>query len=146
MAEVGSVFRVTRLDLRRRRVDSALMTLGERFATAVAARDAEELRGLLAANVDFKGLTPRRFWEASTPDEVLEIVLGNWFGEQDRIDGVAAIEDGEDVGDVRRVGYRFEVTTPDGPHVVEQQAYYYEHENRLLYLRVVCSGFRPVSD
>lgn len=121
------------------------MTLGQRFATAVADRDAEALRGLLAAKVDFKGLTPRRFWEAGSADEVLEIVFDNWFEEQDRVDEVLAVEDGEDVGDVRRVGYRFRVITPDGPHVVEQQAYYYEHENQMLYLRIVCSGFRPVS-
>lgn len=119
------------------------MGLGERFATAVAKRDTDGLRAMLDEHVDFKGLTPKRFWEADTPDGVLEVVFGNWFEEQDHIEGIASIDEGDDVGDIRRVGYRFEVTTPDGPHIVEQQAYFYEYDDKLLYLRVVCSGFRP---
>jgi hypothetical protein len=35
------------------------------------------------------------------------------------------------------------VTTPDGPHLVEQQAYY-SADDRIHYLRVLCSGFRPI--
>jgi hypothetical protein len=119
------------------------MSIGESFATALARKDAMALRALLAPDVDFRGLTPRRFWEASNPDGVLDILLGNWFEADDHIDGIAALEQGDDVGDVRRVGYRFDVTTPDGPHIVEQQAYYREQADHLHYLRIVCSGFRP---
>lgn len=119
------------------------MSLGERFATAIATRDHDALRALLADDVDFKGLTPRRFWEAGTADEVLDIVFGNWFEEQDHIDAIASLEHGEDVGEVRRIGYRFLLTTPDGAHMVEQQAYYTEVDDKLHYLRIVCSGFRP---
>jgi hypothetical protein len=118
-------------------------SVGSRFVTAIAQRDKESLRALLAHNVDFKGLTPKKFWEGSNPDEVLETVFDNWFEEQDHIDEVVQSDQGEDVGDVKRIGYRFRITTPDGPHLVEQQAYYYEYDDQILYLRVVCSGYRP---
>ena len=117
--------------------------VGRRFAEAIAGKNEAALRGLLADDVDFKGLTPRRFWEAASPDEVTEMVFGNWFEEQDRIDAVTVLDEGDDVGDTHRVAYRFDLTTPDGPRVVEQQAYYRDQDDRLVYVRLVCSGFRP---
>jgi hypothetical protein len=119
------------------------VTVAESFASALARKDKAALRAILATDIDFKGLTPRRFWEASTADEVLDVLLGSWFEADDHIDGIAALERGDDVEDVHRVAYRFDVTTPDGPHTVEQQAYYRESDGRLIYLRIVCSGFRP---
>jgi hypothetical protein len=119
------------------------VTVAENFASALARRDQEALRATMAPDIDFKGLTPRRFWEASNPDEVLEILLGNWFEPHDHIDGIDSLERGDDVEDVRRVSYRLAITTPDGPHTVEQQAYYRESDGRLGYLRIMCSGFRP---
>lgn len=118
-------------------------SLGRTFVDAVAARDTEALADLFSADLDFKAVTPRKFWEASTPDEAVEVVLGNWFKESDHIDAVAVV-DGEPVGDTQRVGYRFEVTNGDGPHLVEQQAYYRSEDGRMSYVRVVCSGYRPV--
>ena len=35
---------------------------------------------------------------------------------------------------------------PDGPFVVEQQAYYEERDGRIGWMRVICSGFRPRTD
>jgi hypothetical protein len=118
-------------------------SVGERFVTAIATRDAEGLSALLAPKVDFRGLTPKRFWEASTPEQVVDVVLGNWFEETDHIESVRRLEVGEDVGDVQRVGYRFDITNGDGPSVVEQQAYYWAEAEKIHYLRIVCSGFRP---
>ena len=91
-------------------------SLGQRLARALADKDEAALRGVLADDVDFRGLTPGRSWEASSPDEV---------------------------GDTARVGYRFDVDNPDGQHVVEQQVYYRGDSGRITYARVVCSGFRP---
>lgn len=116
--------------------------LGSRFATALAAKDSAALTDLLTPDVDFLGLTPRRMWEAHSPEEVLEI-LATWFGEQDLIDTLDEITAGQPVEDTEHVGYRLTVTTPDGPHTVAQQAYYRADGDRIAYLRVMCSGFRP---
>lgn len=118
-------------------------SLGRRFAEAIAAKDSEALRSVLSPDLDFRALTPRKFWEAADADEVLEIVFGSWFEESDHIDELVEVTDGEDVEDTHRVGYRFAITNPDGAHTVEQQTYYRAEGDRIDYLRVVCSGFRP---
>ena len=48
-----------------------------------------------------------------------------------------------DMVDRQRVAWRFAVSTPDGPHLVEQQAYYSTTDGRISWMRVLCSGFRP---
>jgi hypothetical protein len=118
--------------------------LGTRFARAIAAKDSDALAALLAPDVDFRALTPRKFWEGATPEEVLEVVFGNWFEEQDHIDALIGVTLGEPVEDTQQVGYRFAITNPAGRHVVEQQAYYRAEGDRIGYLRLVCSGYRPV--
>jgi hypothetical protein len=119
--------------------------LGTRFAEAIAAKDADALTSLLAPDVDFRALTPRKFWEAASPEEVLEVVFGNWFEEGDRIDALVGVTSGAPVEDTHHVGYRFAITNPDGRHTVEQQAYYRSDGDRIGYLRVVCSGYRPAA-
>ena len=47
--------------------------------------------------------------------------------------------------DFDRVAWRFAVSTPDGPHLVEQQAYYSVTDGRISWMRVLCSGFRPAT-
>lgn len=115
---------------------------GRRFVDAIAARDHDTMTAVLAADVDFKGLTPRRLWEAASPGGVVDAVLGHWFEDQDRITAVTGVEE-DSVADTARIGYGFELELPDGPYVVEQQAYYRTDGDRISYLRVVCSGFRP---
>ena len=118
-------------------------SLGAEFARAIAAKDADRLRALLHPEIDFKALTPRRFWEASGPDEVATIVLGSWFGDGDDIEGVEHI-DTDAFADRERVGYRFSVRTPDGRFLVEQQAYIEPRDGQIGWMRVLCSGYRPV--
>ena len=88
-----------------------------RFARALAGKDVEALRDVLAEDVDFRGLTPRRDWEAAGVDGVLDILLGSWFEPQDVIEEALAIDEGDAVEDTAQVRYRFAITTPDGPHV-----------------------------
>ena len=114
------------------------------FVDAIVARDEDALRGTLAPGVDFKGLTPGRLWEADDPDGVLDVVFGHWFEEHDKVTGVADLTEGE-VGDTSRIGYQLDLELPDGPYVVEQQAYYRTGPAGIDYLRIVCSGFRPRS-
>jgi hypothetical protein len=117
------------------------MSTGGRLVEAITTHDPQSLRGLFADSVDFKAVTPRRFWEASTSDEAVDVILGHWFEESDHID--SATHDEGSVADTQRVSYRFEISNADGPQVVEQQAYYRTTDGRIDYLRVVCSGFRP---
>lgn len=118
-------------------------SLGLRLARAIADKDESALRGVLADDVDFRGLTPGRTWEASSPDEVVDIAFGHWFEDSDRI--VAdTVTEGDEVGDTARVSYRFDIDNPDGEHVVEQQVYYRgAADGRIGYARIVCSGYRP---
>jgi hypothetical protein len=117
--------------------------LGADFAHAVAAKDADRIRALVHPEVDFRGMTPSRIWEASDPDALLEILLGCWFDDSDEVESVEAVES-DSFADRERVGYRFAVRNPDGLHLVEQQAYIGERDGRIAWMRVVCSGFRPI--
>jgi hypothetical protein len=117
-------------------------SLGADFARAIAEKDRDRVRELLASDVDFRAMTPSRSWEASDPDAVLEIVFGHWFEDADEIEAVEAI-DTDDVADRQRVGYRFGVRNAEGSFVVEQQAYLAERDGEISWMRVVCSGFRP---
>ena len=82
-----------------------------RFATAVAERDRTGLRSLLGDDVDFKALTPGRFWEAENPEEVDAIVFDQWFAEADRVTAVVDVEEGQ-VVDTHRVGYSSTCSAP----------------------------------
>ncbi|MGN7246609.1 nuclear transport factor 2 family protein [Janibacter anophelis] len=119
------------------------MGIGEDFAHAVAAKDRAALERLLAPDVDFKGLTPGRLWEATGPDEVAEVIFGSWFERSDTIESLVAVETGAAVGDTERVSYRLDLSNDRGPQVVEQQAYHRCADGRITHLRVLCSGFRP---
>jgi SnoaL-like domain len=121
-----------------------MTTLGERFVRALAAKDFAGVAAVLHPEVDFRGMTPGRFWEATGPDQVIEQVLKQWFEDQDQIDALVELEAGG-FGDRDRVGWRFAVTTPDGPGLVEQQAFYSATGDQIGWMRVMCSGFRPTS-
>ena len=122
---------------------SATETLGARLAVAIADRDREALRALFATPVEFRAVTPRRFWDADTPTDVADIVLGTWFDPTKRVLDVTDVEE-EVVGDVPKISYRMSVSTASGPTVIEQVAYYTEQDGQITHLRLVCSGFRSV--
>jgi hypothetical protein len=116
--------------------------LGKAFAEALARKDFAGVAALLDSEIDFRGLTPGRSWEASGADAVLEMVLGHWFEDSDEIEQVVSL-DTDAFADRQRVAYRFHVRNPDGKFVVEQQAYYTERDGQITWMRVLCSGFRP---
>jgi hypothetical protein len=118
-------------------------SLGADFARALAVKDSAAIGELIHPEIDFQGLTPSRSWEASSRDELLSILFGDWFEEKDEIEALESVES-DTVVDRERVGYRFSVSNPDGRHVVEQQAYLAERDGQICWMRVVCSGFRPV--
>jgi len=101
------------------------------------------LLSILHPDLEFRGLTPRKFWEADTAKEFVDdILFGHWFEASDHVEGIEAIEVST-LPESNRVGYRLRVTNPDGAFVVEQQAYYEERDGRIGWMRVLCSGFRP---
>jgi len=121
-----------------------MSTIGERFADAIVVHDADALAELFADEVDFRGMTPRQSWEATKPAEVVDVVLGHWFEETDLIGSVARAE-AAPVSDTSHVSYRFDIENEDGAQVAEQQAYYRVEGDRIVWMRVLCSGFRPRS-
>lgn len=120
---------------------SATETLGARFAAAIEVHDRTALRDLFATPVEFRAVTPRRFWDAETPTDVADIVLGTWFDGGKQVMHVSLVED-DTVGDLSKISYRMSVATESGPTVIEQVAYYAVQDDRISHLRLVCSGFR----
>jgi hypothetical protein len=119
---------------------------GERFARALAARDTAVLRAVLADPIDFAALTPGRHWQASAPGEVIdEIVLGTWFKASDDIRGLESLSASRLPGR-EHVSYLLRVRNADGDHLVEQQAYYNTDGARITWMRVLCSGYRPLAE
>src|SRR5688572_29286719 len=98
---------------------------------------------LLDPQVDFRALTPGRFWEVSSARELVDdVIFGRWFEPTDRIESIESIESGV-VADRHRVAYQLRVVNDDGPFLVEQQAYFEVAVGRITMLRVMCSGYRP---
>jgi hypothetical protein len=118
-------------------------TIGAAFARAFAAKDAGRIRELVDPEIDFRGLTPSRYWEAGDPAELVSILFDCWLEDKDEVESLERVES-DTVADRERVGYRMTVTNPDGRHVVEQQAYIGTRDGLIDWMRVVCSGFRPL--
>ena len=121
----------------------SLQNIGVAYATALAAKDYEQLRQLLAPEIDFRSLTPNRIWEAGDSDTVIREILQLWFEDSDEIRSLESVQT-DVVGDRERVGYRFAVRNPEGDFLVEQQAYFSSRDGKIEWMRVMCSGFRPV--
>jgi hypothetical protein len=116
--------------------------LGARFVEALAAKDAARLGAVLHPEVDFRGLTPNRLWEAHDRDAALEIVLDEWFGPSDELEDLLLVEL-DAVSDREQLRFRFRGRNAEGPFVVEQAAYIAERDGSIGWMRVVCSGMRP---
>jgi hypothetical protein len=123
---------------------TATSTLGTSFAEALAKKDFDTLTSLLHPEIDFRGLTPRRSWEAGTPQDVVQGLLRQWFEDSDEIDELVSLA-ADSFADRERIGYRFRLHNPEGQFLVEQQAYMSERDGKIGWMRVLCSGFRPVS-
>jgi hypothetical protein len=117
--------------------------LGIDLSHAIARQDAKALRSLISTPVTFRAVTPKRFWDAETAVEVADVILGVWFGPDKQVTDIASLET-DSVGDVQKVSYRLRVDLESGPSVIEQVSYYTEADGKIVDLRLVCSGFRPI--
>ncbi len=114
------------------------------FVDAIVARDFTRASAFLDPDVDFRGMTPKRIWEAEDPAGV-EDVLRAWFEHPEReVERVEPVEPGA-LQDTHRFGWRVYGRGSDGPFVFEQQAYAREDGERIVWLRVMCTGPRPVA-
>jgi hypothetical protein len=118
-------------------------TIGTGFAHTLAAKEYDRLLELMHPEIDFRGLTPRRLWEADDPETVISAIVREWFEDSDEIEALEHVET-DTFADRERVGYRFRVRNPDGLFLVEQQAYLEERDGKIGWMRVLCSGFRPI--
>ena len=111
------------------------------FVAALVARDLARARGLLHDELDFRAMTPNKIWEAEGPGDVA-VIMDGWFADPD--EEIHAIEPTGPVTveDTLRVGWRVRGTDDDGPFVYEQQAYVREHDGRIAWMRLFCSGYR----
>ena len=122
-----------------------MCAVAERFVVALADRDQEGLLGLLAPDVEFRALTPGRFWEATSAEEMLDGVLSMWFPPQDDIESVESVEVGDAQGRPR-VDYRLRVRNAAGvAYAVEQRAYLdFTNDGLIRRLEIICGGFRRI--
>ena len=112
------------------------------FAQAVAEKDSQRLSAVLAPQVDFRGLTPNQSWEAGDAEAVVDIFFDRWFEPKDEIEELVSVETGA-MADRDWFAYRLRGHNPDGPFLVEQNAFFAERDGRIEWMRVLCSGFRP---
>jgi hypothetical protein len=74
---------------------------------------------------------------------VVDGALRVWIDDGERVTEVLSVET-DRVVDRERVGYRFRVATEGGDTDVEQQAYSETDGGRISWMRIVCSGNRPL--
>jgi hypothetical protein len=124
---------------------SSDVSVGERFARAVLAKDWGLVEGVVDPEIDFRALTPGRPWEATAQKGLIEEVFQQWFGPSVDIYEILAISTDRVVGR-NRVVYPFRARKPDGDYVCEQTAYYDKAKGRITNLRILCTGFLPSTD
>ena len=118
-------------------------TVATAFRDAICAGDLARATALLHPEIDFRAMTPRRIWEADGPADV-EAALHQWLADPDEeIDAVEPVDVGA-VQDTARVGWRVRGRNADGAFVFEQQAYVRERDGQVGWLRIMCSGPRPL--
>jgi hypothetical protein len=114
------------------------------FVDAIVARDLARAVALLHPEIDFRAMTPNRVWEADDPAGV-EAVLRAWLEDPDEeVHRIAATEPSSIVDRVR-IGWLVRISDADGPHMFEQQAYVRERDAQIDWMRVICSGWIPLS-
>lgn len=118
-----------------------------RFVEALAAADAPALLAMMTPNVEFRALTPGRFWEASTPDDAISKVLFVWFPPDDVVEEIEVLEPGDVLGRPK-VDYRLRWHNAKGNrYSIEQRAYMDLDDAGLIWrLEIVCGGFRRITD
>ena len=114
-------------------------SLGVKLVHAIARHDFTEIAELLHQDIEFRALTPRRSWEPATREDAVE-VLRTWFDDFD-IRDVLRLDTNEMAGRYH-INYRYRGERPEGPFLIEQQAYYDQTDGQISWIRILCSGYR----
>lgn len=117
-----------------------MTTLGERFAKALAAKDEAGVRAVTAPDLDFRAMTPGRFWEAHSHGDLVDVLFANWLEPSDEVIALLSTSTGE-VSTRQHVTYRLHLRNADGDSLMEQHMYYDVVDGRISWARVMCSGF-----
>jgi hypothetical protein len=104
------------------------MSIGERFARSLLAKDWAGVEDVIDPAVDFRGLTPGSPWEATESKTFVKEIFQHWFEPTDEIYEIVDVST-DRVVDRQRVVYRFRIRNPDGDYVCEQTAYFDEVDN-----------------
>ena len=116
----------------------------DEFVDAILAQDFSRIQNLMDEDIDFRAMTPSRVWEAEGPAEVREVLRG-WFEHPEReVESVESVESSS-VADTLNVGWRVQGQGADGPFLYEQQAYVREQNGHIVWLRIMCTGPRPIA-
>ena len=118
--------------------------LANALTDAIVARDVSRAVALLHPEIDFRAMTPNKFWEASGPAEV-DAILRDWLEDPD--EELQSIEATQPVAllNTVRTGWLVHISDSRGPHLFEQQAYVRERDGQIDWMRVICSGWLPLS-
>jgi hypothetical protein len=115
--------------------------IGHEFIEALAQRDWARLEACLAADVRFRAVVPnekRPFRDESDATGAVE-QLRKWFADADPL--VLVDSDVGMIGDRLSIRYRFTGHEDDGDFVVEQHVFGETSDEKLVSIRLVCSGF-----
>jgi hypothetical protein len=116
------------------------ISVGDRFVRFLLAKDWAGVEDVIDPAIDFRGLTPGSPWEATSAKSLIESVFQVWFEPSDDIYEIVAIA-GDHISNRNRIVYRFRVRNRGGDHVCEQTAYYDVTRDKIVKLRILCSGF-----
>jgi uncharacterized protein DUF4440 len=115
--------------------------IGRQFVDALADRDWTRLEGCLAPDIRFRAVVPnedRPFRDKPDAESAVE-QLRKWFGDADPL--VLVDSEVRMIADRLLIRYRFTGHDEDGDFVVEQDAFAEVNGDKLVSLRLVCSGF-----
>jgi len=117
------------------------VTVGERFAQGLAARDYKMVFGAFTTDVRFRYLIPPGPGEAIGAADVAAKYF-DWFWDADVLDVESVLV--RPIADRVSVRYRFVLRRGARLEVIEQQIFMdLDEQGRIKALDLLCSGFRP---
>jgi hypothetical protein len=121
--------------------------IGREFVAALARRDWVRVEACLAPDVQFRAVVPneaRPFRDKADARGAVD-QLRKWFDDADPL--VLVDSDVRMIADRLSIRYRFTGHEEDGDFVVEQQVFAETSGEKLVSIRLVCSGFlTPASE